>query len=248
MKRKRAKLLLTVVALLTAAAVAAYYYLGWPDMRYLTADPGTRERLETEKLERGYRAAAKAFEQQLRTTLPKDAKIAAKIDAYNSIILSARQKYINLMEEMLKSANSFGAQHSRRSISMAELHIDPKSVFPDTKLMKEVRVDSVSDKPTSIHTDNEDLLQRYRADVNLTLSLVMVEGQGYPTQERFVATANPQKDWSFPSVDDVKQRILAGFDELSRTVENGIEMTLDKQKLELESMLHKLELEVLQRE
>jgi hypothetical protein len=209
-----------------------------------TADPQTRQRLETETLQEGYRAASKALEQEVRVMLRTDPDVRAKIDGYNLIIVKDRQKYRDMETEVFKSVDSFAAKHSRKGVDWEKL-ADGKSIFPDTSLMKEVQVQSVSDTPTSIHTDNEDLLQRYRADVNMTLSLVTGDGKGYPTKEQFVASANPQKEWKFPSVIDVKQRILAAFDQLSRTVENRIDLELSKQKLELESTLRKAELESL---
>ena len=238
---------LIVLALVLLVAIAAvYYYAGGPDLRYLAADSQTRQRLDTEKLQRDYRIEAKALEQQLRTALTEDQDIAAKIEGYNSIVFNCRKKYIDMLEGMAKSINAFAVAHSKPSIppDYFTSKVDVKSTFPDKLLMKELRADSVSDAPTSIRTDEQDLLKRYHADVNVTVSVVMFDGKATPTQNTFIANANPEKKWSFPSVTDVKQRVLTSLDEINRTVQSGTQLELSKLKLELESMVREKELEV----
>lgn len=216
MKSKLTKPIVSAVALLAAGAAASYYYAGWPDLRYLVANAQMRQRLDTEQLQRDYRIQAKTLDQQLRTMLPKDQDIAAKVESYNSLVLNCRKKYVEMLEGLAKSMNSFLTTHGRRSVSPDALtsKIDPKSAFPDTLLMTEIRVDSVSETPTSIRTDDQDLLKRYHADVTVTISVVMTGGKVTPMQNTLIANATPDKKWTFPSATDVKLRILTFLNEL----------------------------------
>src|SRR5260370_35374722 len=204
--------MLFAVALALTVAAASYYYSGWSHLRYLMADPQTRQRLDAEQLERGYRDAAKALEHELKTTLPKDADILAAIEGCNSVITNARQKLIQIQKELVDEVNAFAAEHSKgRPINQEALHkldmLHMETLISDTLSVKEVRVDSVSDKPTSIRTDNNDLLQRYRGDVNIAFSIHRRDGQQVGGSHIFVTSANPDKQWTFPSKEEVKQYI-----------------------------------------
>ena len=242
-KRKRTSLMLSAVALALAVAAASYYYPGWSHLRYLTADPQTRQRLDTEELERGYRYAAKALEQQLRSTLPEDADILAAIKGCNSVIMNARQKATQIQKELGDEANAFLVKHSRGPINLEFLHME--NLISDAKSIKEVRVDSVSDKPTSIRTDNDDLLQRYRADVNITFSIHNRDGEHFTGSYTFVASANPDKQWTFPFTEQVKERVVAELRNTKEGLQSAIDSKLGEIRLEMQSQVHKMELQVL---
>lgn len=235
MKRRRTKLILWASAVLVAVASVSYY-AGRPDVGYFFSSSLERQRLETERLQNAYRTASKLFEQQLRAALSKkDPEVAAKIAAYNSLILNARKKYVDIGKEIISSTNKFLAAHSRPSIALDSFMStdDAKTTFPDTKLMKEIVVDSVSDTPTSIREDKEDLLARYHAEVNVTISIVLGGGAAFPNQIRFIANATPDGNWTFPPVTEAKQRILASMDDLSHTVESMVNLELDKMQMSL---------------
>jgi len=248
--RKRTSLTLLAVALTLAAVAASYYYAGWSRLRYLMADPQTRQRRDTEELERGYRYAAEALEQQLRT-LPKDADILAAIENCNSVITNGKQKLIQIQKELVDKVKAFAAaEQSKGGVinqeafhKLDELHLE--TLISDTLGVKEVRVDSVSDKPTSIRTDNNDLLQRYRGDVNITFSIHRRDGEHFGGSYTFVATANPDKQWTFPSREEVKQRIVAELSSTKEGMQSTVDLNVGKIKLEMESTLLKGELEVL---
>lgn len=242
-RRKRTSLVLSAVAFVLAAAAASYYYPGWSNLRYLMADPQTRQRLDTEQLERGYRDAAKGLDQQLRTALPKDADIEAAIEGCNSAIVNARQKAIQIQKELGDEANAFLAKHSRGPINVESLHME--NLISDTSSIKEVRVDSVSDKPTSIRTDDGDLLQRYRGDVNVTVSIHNRNGQHFSGSYTFVASANPDKQWRFPSTGEVKERIVAELRNTKKGLQSAFDSTLGEIKQDMESRFHKMQLQVL---
>jgi hypothetical protein len=232
------------VALVLAAAVASYYYAGWSNLHYLTADPQTRQRLDAEELERSYRDAAKALEQQLRTALPKNAEIEAAIEDCNSVILNAKKKAVQIQKELSDEANSFLAKHSRGPINLEALHME--NLIPDTESIKEIRVDSISDKPTSIRTDDGDLLQRYRADVKVTVSIRNRGGKDSTSHEIFIASATPAKQWrGFPSVAEVKERVLTSLHKARAKVQSATDSGLDQVKRDMQSEIHRMELQVL---
>jgi len=235
--------MLFAVALAFTVAAASYYYPGWAHLRYLMTDPQTRQRLDTEELERGYRYAAKALEQQLRTTLLKDADIETEIESCNAVIMNARQKLIQIQKELGDEVNAFAAKYSKGPVNLESLHME--TLIPDKSPIKEVRVDSVSDKPTSIRTDNNDLLQRYRGDVSVTFSIHNRDGQHFAGSYTFVASANPDKQWTFPSTKDVKEHIVVELRNTKNGLQSALDLELAKIKLEMEAEIHKKELQVL---
>jgi len=246
-KNKRLRIYAILVAVGVAAGAAAYYY-GWSEIRYWLANAETRQKLDTEKLDRGYRTAAKLFEEQVRTLLQTDPDIAAKKAQCNAIIVDARQKYMAIVGEIVRSANSFAAAHSvQRSISVDDLHIDAKDVFPDTQMVTEIRLDSVVEKPTSIRMDYGDLIKRYHADVSFTVAVVTGGGKSYPMQAHLSASANPQKDWSFPTAIEAKSWLVTALDGFKQAVESSLNPILNKAKLDFESILHKEEEDALRR-
>ena len=241
-KTQRNRVILGILLLAAATVATSYYYPGWSKLQYFAADAQTRESLDTEQLERGYRDAAHRFDQELRT-LPGDKDIRAAIDDYNSVITDARQKAAQIQKDVTDEANDFLVKHSRAPISLDSLHLE--KIGADSFAIKGIRIDSVSDKPKSIRPDPGDLLQRYHADVSVTVVIDNGNDQHVPSSYTFIAAADPAKRWTFPSTDNVKQRILAELQKTRRDVQSTVDLNLNEIKQTLETQLHQMELRLM---
>ena len=228
----------------------AYLRGGLPDVRYWLADAEKRQQLDTEKLQAGYRRESQALEANLRENLAKDKEVSAKLKDLKDLVFSYRKKCVDLLDGLNSSLNSSLLAHARPTVApdMISKVALPESTFHDGLLVKEVRVDSVSDHPTTLLTDEHDLLRRYHADVSVTLSFVMGNGHSVPTPLTLEATATPEKRWTFPTYQDVKSQIASVIEQSMSAIRADGDLALDKIKLELETALHKQEYEFEQRE
>jgi hypothetical protein len=71
------------------------------------------------------------------------------------------------------------------------------------------------------------------------------EGKDFIGQETFVASASPGKQWTFPSVAEVKERILAAQRKTNAGLQRAIDSKLSEIKQEMESKVHQMEVQVL---
>ena len=226
--------IIIVTALLIVAVGAAGYYAGWLDcLRYLVVSPQTRERLDTEKLERSYSIEAKTFEQRLQTTLATDPEVLAQTKGLSTIVLNARQKLVRMLQDQVKSVNTKLTAISRPELPLYYFCriLDEKVAFPDALLIKEVRANLASDKPESIRTDSNDLIQRYRATVNVTFTIVRGDARGV-TSEAFPISvgATPDKQWKFPSPAETKKLLLEFMTGAQKALQNELDETNSKLK------------------
>ena len=245
MMRRIVTMLLLAIALLAASAASYHYYPVWMSrLRYAMADAQTREKLDTEELERNYRTAAKAFEQRIQT-LSQESDIKRAIKDCNNVILKAREKCIKIGKKEVDEVNSYC---SKRNVTPSKTAMDAvtgiaENMIPLDKLLEEIRVNRVPDKPTSIHTDTSDLLQRYRADVTVSFVMRSRNGQEWPGEENFVASASPGKQWTFPSDAEVKRRLLAELDRIKSGLQSEFDLQLSRLEMEMDSQVKKLELQ-----
>lgn len=243
------KITLVIVALM--AVVAGYCYVTWPDVRYLVANAQTRQRLDTEQLQRGYSVEAKAFEQRIKTVLKTDPDIANETKKVNELSPKLQLKYDEMLRDQVAALNKQLTARSRNALpSDTFSKVVPK--LP-VLVMKEIRLDSVSYQPTSIRTDEGDLIKRYHADVKAAFSIVIEGGDLKPPKipGAWEASASPDKRWTFPTTAEVKDNLVKEFDVMIKEVESTTEATIEKQKLELKTSLaekqSELELEDLKR-
>ena len=103
-------------------------------------------------------------------------------------------------------------------------------------------MDSMSDQPKSIRTDQGDLIKRYHSDVKATFAVV---AEGSPVKlptwsPVWEASASPEKRWTFPASAEVRDKVIEYLDGMTEGLERRGEALINKQKLELDLMRTKL--------
>lgn len=188
----------------------------------------------SDKLAQGYRSGAATLFKKLHESLPSDPDVKVKLQEGQRAFRDYDTEFRKLLSDLSEWARLHG-----RNVPMSE----DTAGDGTEKLPTEIRVESLTQEPSSIREVAGELYRPYRVDGTVVWSLWSKSGKQGEVTTPIIASATRDGDWKFPDYGDIKREVVAYLDGGLSQTKNAFRQQMSEARNQVEMAKHKIELE-----